>query len=233
MEVHMIKAVFLDFYGTVVHEDGDNVKEVCKRILRSSNAENDQQIGEFWWNDLQHLFLNSYGITFRCQRDLEYQSICDTLQQFSSSENAFELSNFLFEHWIKPPIFEDAFEFFTKCPLPIYIVSNIDNEDIIKAMEHHNLKVQRIFTSEEAKSYKPRKELFELALTKTGLLPKEVVHIGDSLTNDIKGAGVIGINTIWINRTGKTVPEGVLAVSNLLEVLNTDYFNNSKVPTSR
>lgn len=28
----------------------------------------------------------------------------------------------------------------------------------------------------------------------------EVVHIGDSLNSDVKGAGALGINAIWINR---------------------------------
>ena len=130
----------------------------------------------------------------------------------------------MFEQWVKPPIFEEAKEFFDQCPVPIYIVSNIDIADINQAIEFHGLKPAGVFTSEAARSYKPRKELFELALQETGLLPKEVVHIGDSLNSDIKGACAIGINAIWINRFGKEVPVEVLAVTDLLQVLNTAYF---------
>lgn len=66
--------------------------------------------------------------------------------------------------------------------------------------------------------------MFEYALNITGLTPEEVVHIGDSLGSDIKGAYSVGIDTIWINRNNKQVPKGVLSVWNLLEVFDTDFF---------
>lgn len=127
-------------------------------------------------------------------------------------------------HWVKPPIFDDAKEFFERCPVPVYIVSNIDTADILSALAYHELRPVGVFTSEDAKSYKPRKELFQLALQSVGLQGNEVVHIGDSLSSDVKGAGALGINTIWVNRSSKEVPVGVTAIGNLLEAYNTDYF---------
>ena len=94
----------------------------------------------------------------------------------------------------------------------------------MEAVEFHDLKPAGIFTSEDAKSYKPRKELFEYALKVTGLQPEQVIHIGDSLGSDIKGAYTLEIDTIWINRNNKQVPKGVLSVGNLLEVFDTDFF---------
>ena len=64
------------------------------------------------------------------------------------------------------------------------------------------------------------KELFELALQKTGLTPDEVIHIGDSISSDVKGASALGINTLWLNRFGKSVPDGVKSISRLPEALN-------------
>ena len=102
----------------------------------------------------------------------------------------------MFKHWIKPPIFEEAKQFFEICPVPIYIVSNIDRDDILKAIEFHGLTPTEVFTSEDAKSYKPRKELFEFALKSVGLPAEQIVHIGDSLNSDINGALAVGINAI-------------------------------------
>ena len=147
------------------------------------------------------------------------QLFLKTINYFKSSADAVELSNMMFEYWRKPPIFEEAKLFFEKCPVPIYIVSNIDNKDILDAVEFHGLKPNAIFTSEDAKSYKPRKELFEYALKAIGLKPEQVVHIGDSLRSDVKGAMTVGIDTIWINRGGRQVPKGVKAVGNLIEIL--------------
>lgn len=121
---------------------------------------------------------------------------------------------------MKPPIFEEAKEFFSKSPVPVYIVSNIDTSDIICAIEYHGLNPAGVFTSEDARSYKPRRELFELALSKTGLKPDEVIHIGDSISSDVKGASALGIKTLWLNRFGKAVPDGVTDIKDLLEAFN-------------
>ncbi len=220
----MIKAVFIDFYGTLVHEDGEVIKRVSQEIFDTGKVKDKSEIGAYWWNEFQIAFNSAYGDSFKTQRELEYQSLSKTIQHFESSADAGVLSDLMFAHWVKPPIFEEAKQFLESCPAPVYIVSNIDREDILQAIEFHGLKPQGVFTSEDAKSYKPRKELFEVALRTTGLSAEQVVHIGDSLSSDVKGALSVGINAIWINRGGREVPKGVTAVRNLLEVYETDFF---------
>lgn len=220
----MLKALFIDFYGTVVHEDGEVIKQVSQEIYNTGEVSDKSEIGAYWWNEFQEAFNSAYGDRFETQRKLEYQSLKKTIEYFKSTANAQELSDLMFAHWIKPPIFEESKQFFEMCPVPIYIVSNIDRDDILKAIEYHGLNPAGIFTSEDAKSYKPRKELFEFALNSTGLSVEQVVHIGDSLSSDVKGASTIGIGVIWINRSKKDIPNGVITVENLLEVYNTDYF---------
>ena len=83
-------------------------------------------------------------------------------------------------------------------------------------VDFYGLKAAGVFTSEDAKSYKPRKELFELALKKSGLNADEVIHIGDSLSSDVKGANSLGIRALWLNRFGKEIPEGVESITSLL-----------------
>ena len=221
----MIKAVFIDFYGTVVHEDGEVIKQVSQEIYSTGKVTDKSEIGTYWWNEFQKAFNSAYEDSFETQRKLEYESLKKTIEYFNSTANAKELSDLMFAHWIKPPIFEESKQFFEMCPVPIYVVSNIDRDDVLKAIEYHGLKPNGIFTSEDAKSYKPRKELFQFALNITGLSAEQVVHIGDSLSSDIKGASAVGINAIWINRSKREIPNGVTAVENLLEVYNTDYFN--------
>ena len=216
----MIKAFFLDFYGTVVHEDGEAIKKITDIIYRTGKVNDKSEIGTFWWNDFQNMFLNSYGDTFETQRVLEEKSLKHTLQHFCSSEDYLELSKLMFEHWVHPPIFEESKSFFEHSPIPIYIVSNIDTSDIWEAIRYHDLNPTSVFTSEDAKAYKPRKELFQLALKKTRLNANEVIHIGDSISSDVKGASALNIKTLWINRFGKEVPSGVESISNLLEAID-------------
>lgn len=220
----MVQAVFIDFYGTVVHEDGEVIRKISQEIFDTGKVRDRSEIGAYWWNEFQTAFLSAYGDNFETQRELEYQSLDKTLQYFNSTADAKILSNKMFEHWIKPPIFEESKQFFEMCPVPVYIVSNIDRDDILKAIEFHGLRPMGVFTSEDAKSYKPRKELFEFALRSTGLSAEQVVHIGDSMSSDIKGVSSVGINAVWINRSDREVPDGVSSVRNLLEVYDTDYF---------
>ena len=77
----MIKAFFLDFYGTVVHEDGEVVKKISQLIYETGKAESPSEVDSFWWKDFQNLFNNSYGNTFETQRALEKKSIKHTLEQ--------------------------------------------------------------------------------------------------------------------------------------------------------
>lgn len=47
----MIKAFFLDFYGTVVHEDGEVVKKISQLIYETGKAESPSEVDSFWWKD--------------------------------------------------------------------------------------------------------------------------------------------------------------------------------------
>jgi len=53
----MIKAFFLDFYGTVVYEDGEIVKKISQLIYETGKADSPSEIDSFWWNDFQDLIL--------------------------------------------------------------------------------------------------------------------------------------------------------------------------------
>ena len=224
----MIKAVFVDFYGTVVYEDGEVIKRVEQDIFATGEAENTSEIGSYWWKEFQTAFHNAYGESFETQRKLEHDSLEKTIRHFGSSADAEALSNLMFAYWVKPPIFEEAKRFFELCPVPVYVISNIDRADVLQAIDYHGLKPGEVFTSEDAKSYKPRRELFEYSLKCTGLSADEVVHIGDSLSSDISGAASAGIKAIWVNRSNREVPKDVVAVNNLLEVFDTEYFKGTK-----
>ena len=175
----MIKAVFIDFYGTVVHEDGEVIKQVSQEIYSTGKVTDKSEIGTYWWNEFQKAFNSAYEDSFETQRKLEYESLKKTIEYFNSTANAKELSDLMFAHWIKPPIFEESKQFFEMCPVPIYVVSNIDRDDVLKAIEYHGLKPNGIFTSEDAKSYKPRKELFQFALNSTGLSAERLAVLSD------------------------------------------------------
>ncbi len=60
----MIKAFFADFYGTIVHEDGEVIQKVTEIIYHTGKAETYSEIDSFWWKDFQRMFLDSHGQGF-------------------------------------------------------------------------------------------------------------------------------------------------------------------------
>ena len=58
-------------------------------------------------------------------------------------------------------------------------------------------------TSEDCRAYKPRGEVFEKALSLLGASAQEVLHVGDSLSSDVRGAKAVGIRALWINRNNR------------------------------
>ncbi len=51
----MVKAVFLDFYGTVVYEDNDPIQSIIERILKTGILKNKEKIGTCWWKRFSSL----------------------------------------------------------------------------------------------------------------------------------------------------------------------------------
>ena len=203
------EAILLDFYGTVVEED-DPVIASVRRTIYASATTNDpadpKAVGAYWWALFSDLCATSAGQTFATQRELERRSLQGTIEYFGSDVDEDSLSNQLFEYWRRPPIFPDAKEFLHQIARPVCIVSNIDRSDIEAAIGHHNLTVDLLVTSEDARAYKPRPEPFHLALDLLGLAPAQVLHVGDSLTADVRGANALGIPVAWVNRKAKTTP---------------------------
>lgn len=60
----MVKAFFLDFYGTIVHEDGEVIKKITQIIMETGKAGNTSEIDIFWWKEFQNMYTNSYGKEF-------------------------------------------------------------------------------------------------------------------------------------------------------------------------
>ena len=69
---------------------------------------------------------------------------------------------------------------------------------------------------------KPDRRIFEFALFRSGCQPEEVLHVGDSLENDVFGANNSGLRSVWLNRKHSRNETGItpdLEVSNLFDLL--------------
>jgi putative hydrolase of the HAD superfamily len=79
-------------------------------------------------------------------------------------------------------------------------------------------RVHGILTSAEAGARKPAAAIFEHALRIARADPRDAIHIGDSLEEDVAGASNAGIAAILVRRDGGAGRPGVPTVTSLAEL---------------
>lgn len=75
-----------------------------------------------------------------------------------------------------------------------------------------------VVTSREAGFQKPDPRLFDLARERMGVIPGEILHIGD-LDVDVEGARAAGFSALLLARNGESAPEGAPVIRDLGSVL--------------
>jgi 2-haloacid dehalogenase/putative hydrolase of the HAD superfamily len=206
------RAILLDFYGTIVHDDDQPLAEICRQVAAASpQPVTTREVGAYWGRSFVEWCARSHGPAFRTQRALERLSLQEVLGHFSAALDAEALSSALYEHWARPPLWSESVEILLQCAVPLCLVSNIDDADLQAALVHNGLTFEYTVTSEACRAYKPRREMFERAQQLLGLSAAEVLHVGDSLGSDVRGARQAGVPVLWINRRGRTPPDGAPA----------------------
>ena len=64
---------------------------------------------------------------------------------------------------------------------------------------------------------KPDAQIFEAALKELGVNPTEAIVIGDSYSNDIAPAKLLGCDTIWINNKGWQNPDEISSADRIIK----------------
>lgn len=86
------------------------------------------------------------------------------------------------------------------------IVSNIDDEWLEPISNKWNLErmVDKILSSEQARSCKPDSSIFLQACRMIDAPPHEVIFVGDSFVNDVEGSKTVGMKPVWFNPDAPT-----------------------------
>jgi 2-haloalkanoic acid dehalogenase type II len=201
------QALLLDFYGTVVEEDGAVIGAICNQIsTTSSSGVSPKEVADHWSNVFGRMCARCFGDAFLTQRELEHESLRLVLQHFESGLDAHVLSYPLFAYWQRPAIFPESSQVLAQLDIPVCVVSNIDEGDLKTALDFHGLSFDAVVTSEACRAYKPRGEMFAQALSMLSLSAEDVLHVGDSLRIDVVGAKALGIPALWINRQARPLP---------------------------
>lgn len=213
----MIKAIMLDHMGTLVHESSEYLDELLKECVKNCPVKDPKKIFGYWFHKHDELLKQYNGENYKTEYQIAKETFDEIKAEFGLTGDSADYADMLIEHWVHAPAFDDAYDFFDKCQLPIYILTNNDTKYVEESMHNLKLKPQGIISSETTHYYKPAKEMFMKALDIIGLKANEVIYIGDSLGKDILAAQELGIQTYYIGK-GKVDDSSVNVIETLLDI---------------
>ncbi len=213
-----IKAIFLDYTGTMVQEDEPYTRELLAYFISHSDLKDPKEILKVVWGKVKEIEAESYGDAFvkideRTDRILQY-----CVENCGLNGDLSHMHEVWRKIWVHAPLFDDVKPFFERSELPIYVLSNDDLCYLEESMKLKDLQPAGIISSEMANACKPNKLIFEKALEVSGVKPEEAIHIGDSITSDVEPAKEIGITPVYISRKEAVSVGGVQVIRTLDEL---------------
>jgi 2-haloacid dehalogenase len=194
-----IKAVLFDAYGTLLRNE--DLMQIPRRIVADHGLP--VPIGDVWrvWTDL---YTEATQVPpFRTLRAIEEQILLGVLRRFGAGGDSTPYVDLFFQVTTKVELYPEALGVLNALGrVRSAIVSNADQEHL--AAWNVTLPVEFILISEAVRAYKPHPLLFQSALRRLGLQPHEVLHVGDSDVDDVKGGKAAGLRVVWVNRDGRS-----------------------------
>ena len=197
-----IKAVFLDYTGTMVKEDEPYTRALLHYFLTNSELNEPEKALRVVWGMIRQLEASCYGDSFIKKDEMVDRILQMCTEQYGLKGDLDYMHETWRNSWIHAPLFDDAAAFFERVQLPVYVVTNDDLSYIEESMRLKKLKPAGIAAAEMVRACKPHREIFEKALEMAGVSPQEAVHIGDSLTSDVPPAKELSIQPVLIDRKG-------------------------------
>ncbi len=215
----MIKAIFMDYTGTMVKEDEPYTRELLGYFLSHSHIHSPQEALRVVWGKIKELEEECYGETF-LKKDEMVDRIFEWCGTYHGLSGDFDYMHDIWRKtWIHAPLYEDVKPFFETCELPIYVVTNDDLCYIEESLKEKGIQPEGIVAAELVRACKPHLEIFEKALEIAGVSPGEVIHIGDSISSHIVPAKAVGITPIYLARNG-AAPDGSIRTIRSLDELS-------------
>jgi 2-haloacid dehalogenase len=207
MDFSRFSTISFDCYGTLIDWESGILP-----ALRSVLAKHGQSLPDA-------AILELYG-EFEAEAESgPYQSYRDVLQSVVRSFAArlhFEASSAeihsLHESVRAWPAFPDTVRALRELQkrYQLVVISNIDDDLFAETRKHLDVEFHDVITAQQARSYKPSLNNFQMALRTLALSPDRLLHAAQSIYHDVVPARSMGISTVWVNR--KSARPGIGAV---------------------
>ncbi len=196
----MIRAVSFDAFGTLIDTGRDVLIHVARAVCQDHSADlPPETLLEVW----DRYFFGADHEQFQNLAETTEDSLARAMADFGIEAEPQPYIEMLVRMWSNAKAYPEAARVLARVDgLPRAVVSNADDAFLKDLLRKNGLVFDHVITSEAVRAYKPRARIFEIALDRLRVEPNQLVHVGDSLTADVEGAGRLGIRTVWVNRHG-------------------------------
>ena len=224
IELSKIKAVFFDAGGTLFRpfpSVGEIYAEVAGRHGLTADPEELETVFHNTWRQRDGLASLSGQTSEKEERKWWYDLVWEVFSRLGRIENFEAFFEELYDRFAQASawsLFPDTLPVLQELKRrkkTVGIISNWDSR-LFGICEELNLApyLDFILASAVVGVAKPNPKIFHEALRKARVSPEEAVHVGDSLTDDVRGAEQAGIRAILIDRSGSR-PSLVPTISRL------------------
>lgn len=214
----MIKALFLDYTGTMVREDDPYTTELLKEFLAKSDLKEPELALTTVWGLIKKSEWDHYKETYIGKVEMVDEILSYCVEHYNLRADLDKLRETWAKSWVYAPLFDDVKPFIERCSIPIYVVTNDGLRYVEQSFEAKGVKVAGIVSSEMVRANKPHQEILEEALRMAGVDASEAVMVGDSVTSDVMCAQKVGITPILLDRKGTADRDDIRVIRSLDEL---------------
>lgn len=195
------EVVSFDCYGTLIDWEGGIVSGLRPVLSNHGVDATDNEIldlharTEHW---LQSSSTRGYYIKYR---DVLRQEVWEAGKRWGFEPYPSEVDVLAdsLRHWRPFPDTVEALKTI-KERYKLAVISNVDDGLFALTACHLEVEFDWIVTAEQAQTYKPSSNNFEVAVERMGVSPDRLLHAAESLFHDIAPAKKLGLSTVWVHR---------------------------------
>lgn len=205
-----MRLILFDGYGTLFDLAMERLFEACQIVVDDLQLEMTREAFLDHWDQYFFPMIREGAfITFWDAHVIGLNRVFDDLQVEGDSEDYVRR---LFEQFGQVPLYDDVKPTLQALNgIQTGVVSNADHGHLTSALATNDLDFEVVVSSESARCYKPKPEIFFDALKQFDCAPEDALYVGDSQEDDVVGARRAGLKVAWLNRDGvnrrETIPE--------------------------
>ncbi len=225
--MNTITTIIFDMYDTLAQNNSRLWLETVGRVIQEQGLHADRE--RLWqeWRQVDAMSRRQRtqpGTPFRCYLETWQDAFKGAFAALDVAGDAQAATRSAFQDMGCRPAFPEVVEAvgLVQRRWRTALLSNADDDYLRPNLARLGLEFSQVLSSQEARCYKPRAELFQEMLRRLDVTPQECCYVGDRQLEDVQGAGGVGMRTVWINRAGAApdpqLPRPDYMIRSLLEL---------------